>query len=52
MELAELLTVCTWQMELSGEASDKFSVWKKARKESDPEVAQVIVCFSLLLCYL
>ncbi|KAL6191697.1 hypothetical protein ACLB2K_038087 [Fragaria x ananassa] len=30
------------KMEQSGEESDKFSVWKKARKESNPEVAQVI----------
>ncbi|KAL6225623.1 hypothetical protein ACLB2K_004472 [Fragaria x ananassa] len=31
-----------YEMEQSGEESDKFSVWKKARKESNPEVAQVI----------
>ncbi|KAL6141937.1 hypothetical protein ACLB2K_060223 [Fragaria x ananassa] len=30
------------KMEQSGEESDKFSVWKKARKKSNPEVAQVI----------
>ncbi|KAL6194344.1 hypothetical protein ACLB2K_035428 [Fragaria x ananassa] len=30
------------EMEQSGEESNKFSVWKKARKESNPEVAQVI----------
>ncbi|KAL6228465.1 hypothetical protein ACLB2K_002415 [Fragaria x ananassa] len=36
-------------MEQSGEESDKFSVWKKACKESNPEVAQVINEYNMKL---
>ncbi|KAL6213984.1 hypothetical protein ACLB2K_013422 [Fragaria x ananassa] len=38
-----------YEMEQSGEESNKFSVWKKACKESNPEVAQVINEYNMKL---